>query len=306
MSDKAIHALPADSTDAALALLDAAQAADGARALSEQGELALIHRRPGVDHFAVQRDSEVIGYLQLTPARDGQPAGAEGVVHPAHRRSGLGRALLRAALTAAGGPLLVWAHGGGEPAKAFLTGAGGTRVRRLLQMRRELDPITVPSAALPGGMRVRPFVVGQDEEAFLALNAATFAYHPEQGRMTMADLRDRLAEPWFDPAGFLLAEKVSTGELLGFHWTKVHPATATQPAIGEVYVVGVSPSGQGHGLGRTLVVLGLAHLASAAATPTGPVSEVVLYVEADNASALAVYTGLRFTIAHVDEQYRLG
>ena len=57
--------------------------------------------------------------------------------------------------------------------------------------------------------------------------------------MTRADLDERMAEPWFDPAGFFLAER--DGELLGFHWTKVHP----DPALGEVYVVGHRPGRAG-------------------------------------------------------------
>ncbi len=44
-----------------------------------------------------------------------------------------------------------------------------------------------------------------------------------------------MAEPWFDPAGLLLAEDAD-GTLLGFHWTKRH-----DERLGEVYVVGISP-----------------------------------------------------------------
>ncbi len=305
MSDPAIIPLPPDATPAVLELLAAAEDADRARALSEQAELALRHRHPGVSHFAAMSADEVVGYIQLSAGSDDQPATAEGAVHPQHRRRGYGSALLAAAREQAGDAgVLVWTHGGGEGPRAFLLGAGGTRVRRLLQMRREISALTVPSAQLPPGVRVRPFRVGEDEDAFLALNAAAFAGHPEQGSMTRSDLDDRIAEPWFDPEGFLLAEDSASGKLLGFHWTKVHPATSRSEAIGEVYVIGVTPDGQGHGLGRSLVVVGLAHLASDKATPQGPVSQVLLYVEADNASALAVYTGLRFGVTHVDEQYR--
>ncbi|MFV0457295.1 MAG: mycothiol synthase [Actinomycetales bacterium] len=295
--------LVADDVPGVIRLLDAAEAADGSRALSEQAELALRHRRPSTSHHVIRDRDLIIGYVQINRTEE---AVAEGLVHPDRRGNGLGRALLDAAIADADGPLLVWAHGGLAEARALLTRAGGTRVRRLLQMARDIDPITVPSAQIPEGIRVRPFVIGQDEDALLAVNAAAFAHHPEQGSMTRADLDDRIAEPWFDPGGLLLAEKADTGELIGFHWTKVHPATGGRPPVGEVYVIGISPAGQGHGLGRTLVVVGLTHLASPEATSTGPVSRVILYVEADNAQALAIYTGLRFTITHVDEQYRIG
>lgn len=296
--------MPKSQKDAVLRLVELAAAVDGSAALSEQSTLNLRHDTAEVQHFVVEDDGAVIAYAQVAPDGRGGPVHVEGLVHPEHRRRGVGDALRRTAQASTTGGLLAWAHGSNEAAKAFAASVGARRVRRLLQMRRDLDAATVPAAVLPDGMTIRPFRPGQDEDRWLALNAAAFADHPEQGALTRADLEARMAEPWFDPNGFLLAQDAD-GELVGFHWTKVHPATAQTPATGEVYVIGVAPSGQGLGMGRALVVAGLAHLASPQATPDGPVGEVLLYVEADNEQALALYTGLRFSVTHVDEQYYL-
>jgi mycothiol synthase len=196
-----------------------------------------------------------------------------------------------------------WSHGN-HPAAARLAGRlGFERARDLWVMRRPLtDDHPLPEVTVPKGVVVRPFRPGQDEEAFLALNAEAFYDHPEQGSMTPADLAERMAEPWFDAAGFFVAEpadaptdaeanqSVESPSLLGFHWTKVH---AGNPPYGEVYVVGVSPAVQGRGLGKVLTLTGLHHLRERG------LDQVILYVEADNEAAVAVYSGLGFT--HADE-----
>jgi mycothiol synthase len=76
--------------------------------------------------------------------------------------------------------------------------------------------------------------------------------------------------------------------MVGFHWTKEHRATATGPAAGEIYVLGVDPDTSGGGLGRSLSRIGLRHLAQRG------LSSVLLYVDADNAPAVAVYRRLGF------------
>jgi tyrosyl-tRNA synthetase len=69
--------------------------------------------------------------------------------------------------------------------------------------------------------------------------------------MDAANLAARMAEPWFDPSGLLVAD--SDEGLLAFHWTKQH-----SPELGEVYVVGIDPAAQGQGLGKLLTLAGLA------------------------------------------------
>jgi mycothiol synthase len=158
----------------------------------------------------------------------------------------------------------------------------------LWQLRRPLSD--VPAVPLPEGVRLRPFVVGQDEDAWLAVNAAAFADHAEQGRWTRSDLESREREPWFDPPGFLLAFRDDT--LVGFHWTKVHPT-----GIGEVYVLGVAPQAQGLRLGSALLTAGLEYLAGRGVT------EVMLYVDESNAAAIRMYERYGFAPYDVDAQY---
>ena len=136
---------------------------------------------------------------------------------------------------------------------------------------------------------MRPFVVGKDEAAWLEVNARAFAGHPEQGRMTLADLRARQAEPWFRADDLLLAERA--GRLVGFAWLKV------EGDVGELYALGIDPSAQGGGLGRWLTAAALEHLARRGAR-TG-----LLYTEATNHAAVHLYTEAGFRRSRVDVQY---
>lgn len=309
-----------------LALVQAAGDADGAYPLSEH---VVLHLRHGGDVQAVHllvrdgpaadRSGRLVGYAHVDTTDPVLGPSAELAVHPLARRQGLGRALVTAAIAVAderdgdgrpgrAGRLRLWAHGDHPSASALAISLGFERWRVLYQMRRSLI-VPVPAPALPPGVRLRTFRPGTDDEAWLALNAAAFADHPDQGRWTLAELRIRLRERWFDPAGFLLAEREPGGELLGFHWTKVHGEVRTHRPpddaaphphgpIGEVYVLGVSPAAHGMGLGTALTLAGLRHLR------TEGLDQAMLYVDEANTRAVALYTRLGFARWATDVCFR--
>ncbi|HEX6967397.1 MAG TPA: mycothiol synthase [Micromonosporaceae bacterium] len=288
---------------AILALAAAADDTDGTYPISEH--VVLHVQRGGTDatHLLIPAPDGLAGYAYVDP-RDPDGASGELVVHPMRRRHGLGRALVTAALQVAAehdprGRLRVWAHGDHPSASALALSLGFARARVLLQLRRSLhDPI--PEPRLPDGVLLRAFRPDTDDETWLATNRRAFADHPEQGRWTRQDLRARMAEPWFDAAGFLLAVDAATDRLLGFHWTKVHPGGQGRRPIGEVYVVGVDPQAHGRGLGKALTVAGLHHLRRRG------LDQVMLYVDESNAPAVALYRGLGFARWSADVHYRHG
>ena len=301
----AVHRGPLDESTAAQVrqLADSATSADGVAPLSEQPLLQLT-TGPGTVHgLARDADGALVGYAQLDLGAP-EVASAELVVAPGARRQGLGRALLASLREVAGAPaddagprpLVVWAHGDLPAARALAGAESMGVVRELWQMTVDLDQHPVdPAPVVPHGVSVRPFRRGEDEERWRWLNARAFAHHPEQGRLTREDLEARMAEPWFDPAGFLLAER--DGVLLGSVWTKVHPPDGVEAPVGEIYVVGVDPGAQGLGLGTALTRLGLAHLAGRG------LRRVMLYTDADNTVAVRTYTGTGFVRTAVDVQF---
>lgn len=231
-----------------------------------------------------------VGYLNLTPEM------AELVVHPQARRQGVGTALITAALDRTQGRIRFWAHGTLPAAKATATALGLSPVRELMQMRRSLRD--VPDAEFPDDIDIRTYGGPSDDAELLRVNNAAFAWHPEQGGWTEAEIEERRGEGWFDPEGLFLAFDHGSDRLLGFHWTKVH---AEEPGLGEVYVVGVDPQAQGRGLGRLLTQVGVASLARVLGGDANPV--VMLYVESDNAAAVRTYERLGFSVHSVDTAY---
>ncbi len=269
---------------------------------------ALVDRAVEVDGVAPISghvlDAVRLGHAQVLSAADGPATGvavvlagdpAEVVVDPAARGRGIGRALVRAGIERQGA---VWAYGDLPAARAVAARLHLHPTRVLLQLRRPL-PVDPPPSAAPPGVRIRTFEPGRDEAAFLRVNARAFATHPEQGRLDLAGLRAEMTQDWFDPAGFFLAVTDPGDELLGFHWTKIHPHDPdTARPIGEIYVLGVDPDAGVRGLGGVLAEAGLRHLAARGLTT------VLLYVEQDNDRAVRLYRRLGFEVHRTNVVYR--
>lgn len=282
-------------------LHDDAEAIDGHASLGEAVWRDLDRPLEAVSAGVVALDDgRIVGFAYAHRSDNVTPAHWDlgFVVHPdARRNANVAVALLeRAAEHVAdqgGGLVVLWIFEAGEDDDAAAARAGFRRQRELLQMRVALPLAEQP--AWPPGVEVRPFVPREDDAAWLAVNNRAFEGHPEQGGWTESTLARRLAEPWFDPKGFLLA--FDADGLAGFCWTKIHPATDADPELGEIFVIGVDPSRTGAGLGRALVVAGLSSLAERGVR-TG-----MLFVDGDNEAALRLYESLGFRTHRRDRAY---
>jgi mycothiol synthase len=256
---------------------------DGQPRLSEHKWIDLTHGPQGDTVGFRAHDRELVGYAHASA--HGPVWGVELATAPRYEE-----ALLRGVLgelSGTGRAVHWWVHGA-EPRHDELAARLGLRLdRELLQMHVAL-PVAPP--AWPAGIRVADFRPGVDDAAWLAVNAASFADHAEQGRVDQAQLDARKAEPWFDPAGFLLAWD-SRG-LAGSCWTKIHgtgdPTDAGRE--GEIYAIGVAPDRQGTGLGRALTLGGLERIHARGIT-TG-----MLYVDGANTGAVRLYESIGFRV----------
>jgi len=287
------HELDDDEFDSVTRLLADAADYDGFRALSDHLWLQFVRRERSGFAAAMAFDAtdSLAGYAQLAGANNS--TAVELVIAPDERTriTLLAPELLRAAIAmieeSGGGRINWWVHRPDRNADHIAAEVGLQLGRRLLQMRRAL-PIAESTA-----IETRPFEIGRDELEWLRVNNAAFADHPEQGGWTINTLQQRMAEPWFDPAGFRVHER--DGKMAAFCWTKVHKDTA--PPMGEIYVIAVDPAFHGLGLGKALTIAGLDHLAQQGLTIG------MLHVDAANTAAMSLYERLGFATHHADHAY---
>ena len=184
---------------------------------------------------------------------------------------------------------------------------------------------------------VEAFGTEHVEESWIAANNQAFSWHPEQGGWDRDRLHRSMEAEWFDPQDVIFLWDVGAGSsagevgssagevgasageagagagaagagagaagdpdaavdkrpvLAGFHWTKWHGAAEdSAKAVGEVYVIALASAYQGRGLSGHLLRLGIKQMVNKGAT------EVILYVEKDNESAVRVYEKSGFDIA---------
>ena len=279
-------------------LLAAATAVDDHAPLDEHAWLDLVQGgREGFAGLVAWQDNHAhpVGYAQVT--RGAGSWAIEYVVDPHHRVPGntVGEDLLAEAAAViseqGGGHVHLWVSRPGPVMDRVAASIGLRPGRALYQMRR---PLPVEAAlADPQPVPTRAFVPGRDEEAWLEVNNRAFDWHPEQGGWDLDTLKQREAQPWFDPEGFRLYEE--DGKLVGFCWTKVH--ADHDPPLGEIYVIAVDPSVTRHGLGRRMTLAGLDHLAQAG------LRIGMLYCDATNTRAVKLYVDLGFTVNHIDQAY---
>jgi mycothiol synthase len=271
-------------------LLDAATRADGRRPLSDHlyldlvggghdGFAGLIAIEPGHEH--------PVAYAQISKGNENHVF--ELVVHPHHRyeMATIGPELIEAALdtvrVGGGGEVNWWVFEPTSAHRKLADDAGMSQTRTLFQMQRSLPADRHATVA------TRSFVPGVDDEAWLYVNNRAFANHAEQGGWTIETFCQRQQEPWFDPEGFRMHER--DGRLAGFCWTKIHPGEGDHnESLGEIYVVAVDPDFHGVGLGSEMTLAGLDHLAKQS------IGAALLYVDARNESAVAMYHRLGFEV----------
>ena len=178
-------------------------------------------------------------------------------------------------------PVEAWLRGATDADLATAADAGFRVQRRLHVLGAVLGAAVGAAGTVPDGLRLRTFDpdAAADDDAIVALLAAAY---PERHVWHGSDFAALRRSDWFRADDLLMLE--SDGGLLGIHWMK-----RRGDGVGEVYNLALAPEAQGRGLGGLLLDVGLAHL-----TEIG-IHEVILWVDAENPPALALYRARGFT-----------
>ena len=287
-----------------LSLIKTAEDFDNTPAIAEH---VLLHLRHGGDkadsHLVLQKDNQVIAYAHLDKTDQVAGPSVELVIHPEHRRSGIGSELLKSAIEICGQKMRLWSHGDLLAARLLAQSNNFIKVRTVIQMSKDLTEVS----PINTDYQIRSFLPDLDNQAWLTLNNQAFANHPEQGNWSEADLSIRVNEDWFDEKGFFVAQEKD--QLIGFCWTKIHGGHShTHQAdsdhhdhepIGEIYVMAVSKEYEGRSIGKALTITGLNYLKYQG------LSSAMLYVDEENKKAVNLYKSLGFVESGKDVLYKL-
>ena len=219
----------------------------------------------------------VLTSILMTPAQGPPVRHFRIVVHPEHRRRGIGAALLdvvRGQDPPGTAVLQSNCEEGWEAGRGFLETRGFSVSRRELDMARDGDP--PEPVPLPPGCRIRASGgQGPDEAAWIRLDHEGYVDDPNAQWMDAADTALLRSDPGFR---LWLAEDAA-GPLGLCH------AVRDEGGGGWIHSLVVAERARRRGLGRALTVAALRELQG---------GRTNLGVRADNDGAIALYRSLQF------------
>ena len=211
---------------------------------------------------------------------------ANGGVLKDRRRGGVGRSLLTRVTEYASSldatVLHIEAPDDSIAAKHLLESAGFLPVRRYCKMRWEGE--VAPAVEIPKGFALRAFRFGADEQALTDLQNATFNGSWGFCPNTVEEISARARFSRCHPDGIILI--TGEGRLAAYNWTT--RTRSGEGGTGWIAMTGVHPDFRSKGLGRAVVVAGMAHLKE------NGIDSIELEVDSQNVPATSLYGSLGF------------
>ena len=246
---------------------------------------------PEQDLFIAETDEDIVGYMNVTPELTIGRVVLDCWVHPEHRRRGLATKLLGYATNRARELGAKMAHVNiaedNVVAGRVLSRLGFSLVRRFLELRLDIADV--------GGLDIDPAATGcrylqlGEENKLTQLQnrafACTWGYNPNA--VEEIAFRTSISNCSLDDI-ILFYEG---DKAIGYCWTGISCEEGVPSArMGRILMLGVAPDYRGKGVGKKLVMAGLARLKSKG------LQVAELTVDSKNKAAYALYKSLGFEV----------
>ncbi len=265
------------------------------RAVSPQAIAECLVRpnySPEQDLFVVEMAGNIAGYIDVTPELVIKRVVLDCWVHPKHRRKGLARKLLNYAITRAQKLGAKAAHVNitedNVVAKSVLSKLSFKYVRRFFELRLDMTKVSWEDVAQTAlGC---PHLQRGEEDKLAQIQNRSFAEHWGYNPNTVEEIIYRTNLSNSSPEDVVLT--YDGDKVTGYCWTGVTPEgeATTGERRGRIFMLGVEPDYRGKGVGKRVLLAGLAHLKSKGLR----VAE--LTVDSENETACALYRSVGFEI----------
>ena len=169
-----------------------------------------------------------------------------------------------------------------EVAFSSLTRTGFKKVKTYLEL--EWQGRILQDLLLPENYRIRPFMLGQDEEALTNLQNVAFREHWGFCPNSVAEIKTRVQMERSRPEGIIFIENESS--IAGYNWTLL--SENAKDKVGWISMTGIHPDFRRNRLGRAVVLAGMHSLITRGA------KSIELEVDSENIPARELYKSLGF------------
>ncbi|MFC2034764.1 GNAT family N-acetyltransferase [Chloroflexota bacterium] len=247
---------------------------------------------PEQDLFVAEIALNIIGYMDITPEPAIERIILDCWVNPEHRRRGLATNLLGYVIhrTNELGVKIIHVNISQDNtvAKSTLSKLGFKYVRRFLELRLDMTKVRLHDFDRTA-LKFRHLQYGEADKLAQFQNrffAGTWGYNPN----TMETINYSLHLANHSPEDVILA--YDGDKVVGYCWTEI-PSVKEYVSVqrkGRVYMIGVDPDYRGMGVGRRVLLAGLAYLKSKGLQVTE------LTVDSNNKTACTLYQSISFEV----------
>jgi len=277
--------------------LDRSERSISKQRLAESLEHPSFH--PEIDLFVAEHGGSIIGYAAVFLEAAIKRAILECMIHPLHRKKGIATKLIRRAIRhaeeAESKVVQISVPEINLPARNLASRLGFKFIRYFYELQLDLNNIRLPDFE-PSGYIIRRLEPDEADKLTLIQNRAfadSWGFNPN----TPDEIAYRINLSSCSPENIMMAYLKNNP--IGYCWTRImledNPAAGGMK--GEIHMLGVDPAYRKKGIGRNVLLAGLADLKSKGVTI------VELTADGEEPAALGLYESVGFEVCSRTEWY---